>query len=196
MNKIDRDSAYNPKALRKAMAEIEVKPSLQGKDGQPTVELSRLARQTASRLSEESFSPTMIIGTLRLTEFALLSLTGFLVYALYVGMTWESTLLYYAPAIFSGSALAVLLIQVSDGYQKRAEDPTQGSHLLVCGIRTDRVGGVLHAIRPGIFTCVVRGLVRQRRGHACNRPQHRRLRHPPLGAQWRHGAPRRHSRRR
>ena len=117
MNKMDRDSAFNPKAIRKAMAEIDVKPSLKGADGEQAVELSRLARQTASRLSEENFSPTMIIGTLRLAEFALLSLIGFLVYALYVGMTWEVTLLYYAPATFAGAALAVLLIQIADGYQ-------------------------------------------------------------------------------
>ncbi|MDP2118956.1 MAG: undecaprenyl-phosphate glucose phosphotransferase [Hoeflea sp.] len=117
MNKMDRDSAFNPKAIRKAMAEIDVKPSLKGKDGETAVELSRLAHQTANRLSEENLSPTMIVGTLRLAEFALLALTGFLVYALYVGMTWEVTLLYYAPAILSGSALAVLLIQIADGYQ-------------------------------------------------------------------------------
>ena len=117
MNKMDRDSAFDPNAIRKAMAEIEVKPSLKGQDGETAVELSRLAHQTANRLSEENLSPTMIIGTLRITEFALLALTGLLVYALYVGMSWDLTAFYYGPAILSGSALTVLLIQIADGYQ-------------------------------------------------------------------------------
>ncbi|OCW56764.1 undecaprenyl-phosphate glucose phosphotransferase [Hoeflea olei] len=117
MNKIDRESAFSPEAVRKALSEMDVKPTLKRPDGELSVELSRLAQQTANRLSEENLSPTMIIGTLRLVEFALLSLIGFLVYELYVGMSWDATLLYYAPAIVIGSALAVLLIQISDGYQ-------------------------------------------------------------------------------
>src|SRR5690606_19222372 len=76
-----------------------------------------LARQTADRLSEENYSPTMIIGSLRLAEFALLALTGFLVYALYVGFHLNVAASLYAPAILIGSALAVLLIQIADGYQ-------------------------------------------------------------------------------
>lgn len=114
---MDRDSAFNPKTIHKAMADIDIKSSLKGEDGETAVELSRLALQTANRLSEENISPTMIIGILRLAEFALLAFTGFLVYALYVGMTWEHTLLYYAPAILSGSGLTILLIQIADGYQ-------------------------------------------------------------------------------
>jgi hypoxanthine phosphoribosyltransferase len=35
--------------------------------------MSRLARQTANRLSQENYSPTMIIGILRLIEFGLLA---------------------------------------------------------------------------------------------------------------------------
>lgn len=117
MNKFDRDNAFNPEAVRKAMSEIEVTPSLKGEAGGSGAEIGRLARQTAVRLSQENYSPTMIIGTVRLAEFLLLAFCGFLVYALYVGITREATLLYYAPAIFGGSALAVLLIQIGDGYQ-------------------------------------------------------------------------------
>ncbi|WP_269385666.1 undecaprenyl-phosphate glucose phosphotransferase [Hoeflea alexandrii] len=117
MNKFDRDDAFNSEGIRKAMAEIKVKPSLKGADGQPVVEMSRLARQTANRLSQENYSPTMIIGSLRLAEFALLALTGFIVHALYVGLSLETTLYLYAPAILIGSTLTVLLIQIADGYQ-------------------------------------------------------------------------------
>jgi Undecaprenyl-phosphate glucose phosphotransferase len=113
VNKIDREDPFDSNAVRKAMAEIEVKPSLKGE----SAGLSRLARQTANRLSQENYSPTMIIGSLRLIEFALLAMTGFVVYALYVGFSRDVMLLYYGPAIFAGSALAVLLIQIADGYQ-------------------------------------------------------------------------------
>ncbi|MCY0146490.1 undecaprenyl-phosphate glucose phosphotransferase [Hoeflea sp. G2-23] len=117
MNKIDRDDAFNSDNIRKAMAEIEATPAAKSEAGAPKPEMSRLAVQTAHRLSQENYSPTMIIGTLRLAEFALLALTGFVIYALYVGFSQEVLLLYYGPAIFVGSALAVLLIQTADGYQ-------------------------------------------------------------------------------
>ena len=117
MNKIDRDRAFDTEAIRKAMAEVEAAPSAKdGKDEAPA-EMSRLARQTANRLSQENYSPTMIIGSLRLAEFALLMLTGFIVYALYVGITRDIALLYYGPTIVAGSLISVLLIQIADGYQ-------------------------------------------------------------------------------
>lgn len=117
MNKIDRDDAFDPKTVRKALDGVEVKPSLKG-DGTPGEgQMSRLALQTANRLSQENYSPTMITGSLRLAEFALLAMTGFLVYALYVGFSIDVLMLYYAPAILAGSALAILLIQIADGYQ-------------------------------------------------------------------------------
>ena len=117
MNKIERDSTFNSESIRKAMAEIRTDPAGAGKGGETEVEISRLARQTANRLSQENYSPTMIIGSLRLAEFGLLALTGFVVYALYVGIAREVVLLYYGPAIILGSLLAVLLIQIADGYQ-------------------------------------------------------------------------------
>jgi FlaA1/EpsC-like NDP-sugar epimerase len=117
VNKFDRNDAFNSEGIRKAMADIKVKPSLEGADGKPVVEMSRLARQTANRLSQENYSPTMIIGSLRLAEFALLALTGFVVHALYVGLSSDSTVYLYLPAILIGSTLAVLLIQIADGYQ-------------------------------------------------------------------------------
>lgn len=114
MNKIERRSALDSKSVREAMDEIEAKP---GKPAEGGENMSRLARQTASRLSQENYSPTMIIGTLRLTEFAMLAASGFFVYALYVGISPESILLYYGPAIVAGSAFAVLLFQIADCYQ-------------------------------------------------------------------------------
>ena len=87
MNKFDRNDSFDAEGLRKAVAEVKVKPSLKGPDGKPVVEMSRLARQTANRLSQENYSPTMIVGSLRLAELALIALTGFVVHALYVGLS-------------------------------------------------------------------------------------------------------------
>ncbi|WP_340159733.1 undecaprenyl-phosphate glucose phosphotransferase [uncultured Hoeflea sp.] len=117
MNKFDRNDAFNSKSVQKAMADIKVKPSLTGADGKPVVEMSRLARQTATRLSQENYSPTMIIGLLRLAELTLIAFTGFLVHALYVGLSGELTVYIYTPTILVGSALAVLMIQIADAYQ-------------------------------------------------------------------------------
>jgi len=117
VNKFDRDNAFNSKSVHKAMANIKVKPSLKGEDGKPVVEMSRLAHQTANRLSQENYSPTMIVGSLRLAEFALLALTGFIVYALYVGFDMDTAVYFYGPAILTGSTLVVLLVQIADGYQ-------------------------------------------------------------------------------
>jgi Undecaprenyl-phosphate glucose phosphotransferase len=114
VNKIERSSAFDSKSIHKAMDEIEAKPAKTGEDGET---MSRLARQTANRLSRENFSPTMIIGMLRLTEFGLLAFSGFVVYALYVGFSHETIQLYYGPAILAGSAFTVLLVQIADGYQ-------------------------------------------------------------------------------
>ena len=44
MNKFDRNDAFNSEGIRKALADIKVKPSLEGADGKPVVEMSRLAR--------------------------------------------------------------------------------------------------------------------------------------------------------
>ncbi|WP_394689891.1 undecaprenyl-phosphate glucose phosphotransferase [Hoeflea sp.] len=114
MNKIERSSAFDSKSIRKAMDEVEAKP---GKPSDGSENMSRLARQTANRLSQENYSPTMIIGMLRLVEFGLLLASGFIVYAMYVGFSHTSIQLYYGPAILAGSAFAVLLIQIADGYQ-------------------------------------------------------------------------------
>jgi hypothetical protein len=166
VNKFDRNDAFNSEGIRKAMADIKVKPSLEGADGKPVVEMSRLARQTANRLSQENYSPTMIIGSLRLAEFALLALTGFVVHALYVGLSSDSTVYLYLPAILIGSTLAVLLIQIADGYQVPAlrsalRTLAQGAECLDDCLRHDLRAGILHAVpawlspdsglRPGMF---------------------------------------------
>lgn len=120
MNKHDRTDRFDPEALRKAMSDVTATPR---SDGQPArkpgemTEINRLARQTANRLSQESYSPTMIIGLLRLMEFVGLMLVGLLLYMLYVGFDTEMALLFYGPAILFGATTAVLLMQIADGYQ-------------------------------------------------------------------------------
>lgn len=113
MNKIDKPVQFDTESIRQAVKngerenEVNVAPS----------ELNRVAQQTAKRLAQDSFSPSMIIGMLRLAEFGLLALIGIAIYIIYVGISTEMTLIFYIPTILAGSAIAVLFLQIADCYQ-------------------------------------------------------------------------------
>jgi len=114
VNKFDRNDRFDAAAIRKAMKEVKPTP---GTETESTpADINRLAQQTATRLSQESYSPTMIVGLLRLAECVGFALTGFLVYSIHVGYGPELTLIFYAPTILFGSILAVLLMQIGDSY--------------------------------------------------------------------------------
>jgi Undecaprenyl-phosphate glucose phosphotransferase len=113
VNRIDKSSAFDTQAFREALRNA---PSDRDRLPEPE-ELNRIARQTARRLAQESYTPTMVTGLLRLGEFAALCLTGLAIYLGYVGESLRFTAFYYGPAILVGSALAVLLMQLSDCYQ-------------------------------------------------------------------------------
>ena len=105
MNKIDRSTQFDSQTIRDALRNA---PSDRDRLPEPE-ELNRLARQTARRLAQESYTPAMITGLLRLGEFAALFLTGLAIYLGYVGDSMRFTVFYYGPALLAGSALAVLL---------------------------------------------------------------------------------------
>jgi hypothetical protein len=174
VNKFERNDAFNSEGIRKAMADIKVKPSLEGADGKPVVEMSRLARQTANRLSQENYSPTMIIGSLRLAEFALLALTGFVVHALYVGLSSDSTVYLYYPGhpdrLDPGGAADPDCGRLPGSRaQKRPANLAQGAECLDDCLRHYLRAGILHAVRPGFLQILVCGLVCFRRGRTDHR---------------------------
>ncbi|MBW3098788.1 undecaprenyl-phosphate glucose phosphotransferase [Pseudohoeflea coraliihabitans] len=114
MNEINSPAEFDRTTLREAVRT----PSADGGSGKPAgaESLNRVARQTARRLAQESYSPSIITGLLRLAEFLLMALVGAGIYAFYVGLSGPTSA-YYAPAIVLGAALSVLGLQIADGYQ-------------------------------------------------------------------------------
>ncbi len=81
--------------------------------------LNPIAQQVANQFRADSMSPIMVTGTLRLTEFALLALSGLTIYGGYVGaggpLNWE-----YPATICFGALLMVVLLEMGDAYQVSA----------------------------------------------------------------------------
>ena len=88
--------------------------------GQPRVErrrrLSPAALVVANQKVARAYSPIVIAGAVRLTDFAMLSLVGIALYCGYVmplaGFHWE-----YVAAIFAMTMAAVICFQAADIYQ-------------------------------------------------------------------------------
>ncbi|WP_099866237.1 undecaprenyl-phosphate glucose phosphotransferase [Pararhizobium haloflavum] len=80
-------------------------------------ELRSLADRIARQLRDESYSPQMVTGLLRLFEFAGLLLLAVLIHALYVMPDASSFRPGYAVTIVAGSLLGVILLQAADTYQ-------------------------------------------------------------------------------
>jgi FlaA1/EpsC-like NDP-sugar epimerase len=77
--------------------------------------LNATARQIAIQYREDTMSPVMVSGALRLIEFALMTLVALAVHIVYFGS------LSFAPrdlgVVLAGSLLAVILLEFADAYQ-------------------------------------------------------------------------------
>ncbi|MFA6153088.1 undecaprenyl-phosphate glucose phosphotransferase [Mesorhizobium sp.] len=107
MNEIDPARRFSPEAVRKFESPA---------NGDPPGGMNDVARQVASQYRRDTMSPIMVSGVLRMVEFAMLFLSGLLVYFQYVGffnyLAWQ-----YPLTIGAASFLAVLLLDVTDCYQ-------------------------------------------------------------------------------
>jgi Undecaprenyl-phosphate glucose phosphotransferase len=110
-----RAPLFDPQALREQLASSETGPAA-APGASVSEETRRLADQIASQLREESYSPRMIVGLLRLFEFAGLFLGAMGIYLIYV-LPQEAFAISYPTSILIGSLLAVFLIQAADAYQ-------------------------------------------------------------------------------
>jgi exopolysaccharide biosynthesis polyprenyl glycosylphosphotransferase len=81
--------------------------------------LSPAALKAAAQPAAHAYSPIVLAGTVRMIEFALTALVGFVVYVAYVvpldGFEW-----HYVAAIFGVAVLAMLAFQAADIYQVQA----------------------------------------------------------------------------
>lgn len=86
-------------------------PSSSGK-----VMLSPMAQAIAAQYARNTNSPVMVSGVMRIIEWIIVVLTGFAVFALYVGPVPDA-LLHYSLAILATATLSVLLLEFTDSYQ-------------------------------------------------------------------------------
>ncbi|QDZ00898.1 undecaprenyl-phosphate glucose phosphotransferase [Nitratireductor mangrovi] len=107
MNKVDPKHRYTIDAVR----DFD-----DGGASRETAALGDTARTIASQYRRDTMSPVMVMGILRLVEFAIFALSGALMYAYYVGfqthLYWE-----YPAVIVGGSLCAVVLLEFAHAYQ-------------------------------------------------------------------------------
>lgn len=108
MNEIEPNSKFSKDAV-KAFKPDDIAET-------QTVRLNAIAEQVANQFRADSMSPIMVSGVLRLVEFGLLAVSGYLIYGAYVGaggpLNWE-----YPAVITGGALLMVLLLELGDAYQ-------------------------------------------------------------------------------
>ena len=107
MNKIDPALRITADAVRNA-------PGASG--GRGIGQLNPMAIQIANQFRKDTMSPVMVIGLLRLGEFALVALIGLAVAEYYVGFPGPLWAIYLA-VIIGGAAAAVLALEIADLYQ-------------------------------------------------------------------------------
>ncbi len=189
MNDIDPAKRFPPEAAR----ELQASPA-----GERPSVLNEMARQVASQLGNDTVTPVMVSGTLRILEFAALTLSGLVVYWFLVGPFDLSEWQYYI-VIAAGSAIAVAFLEFSDCYQVAAlmRPFATFSRILLIWAGTFalmaltafmlKVGADFSRLMFGVW--FVTGFVLQRHiAPDCGAAD------PPLGAQRAHGAPRGHRR--
>ena len=77
--------------------------------------LSAAARLVAASLSSSPISPELLAGLARIVEFAALLAVGAVAYVYYIASTDGLSLWYVAPLV-GGALMAIVMIQLADGY--------------------------------------------------------------------------------
>ncbi len=116
MNQPERPETFDTEAIRRQISEVRTRVGTTDQPAGESRPLNPTSRRIAEQFRAESYSPTMMMGLLRLMEWA--ALTGF-------GVATSLSLAVLDPAILPRialisaltAALAVLFVQVGDGYQ-------------------------------------------------------------------------------
>jgi FlaA1/EpsC-like NDP-sugar epimerase len=107
MNNFDPKRRFTPEAIKAA-----------GGDSKPSdkAKLSSVAQEVAAQYRRDTMSPVMVSGILRLGEFALLFVSGLVLYAYHIGflgyLGWQ-----YPLVIMAGSFAAIIFFEIMDCYQ-------------------------------------------------------------------------------
>ncbi|MDQ0319861.1 Undecaprenyl-phosphate glucose phosphotransferase [Pararhizobium capsulatum DSM 1112] len=116
MNQIDRPEAFDTEALRRKISEIRTRSPGEKSDANRPSTLNPLARRIAAQFGMETYSPTMIIGLMRLFEFSALFAIGYAITMFYAAPNLKQWL-SYSMILAAGSMLALGFMQAADGYQ-------------------------------------------------------------------------------
>jgi Undecaprenyl-phosphate glucose phosphotransferase len=108
MNEMDSTFGFNADAVKRHDGG---KP-----DAKRRAELNVIAEQVATQYRNDSMSPVMVSGTLRLIEFGVLVLMGLIIYLVYVGIN-HALMWQYPAVILGGSAAMVIVLELGDAYQ-------------------------------------------------------------------------------
>lgn len=116
MNQIERPESFDTEALRKKISEIRTIGTDEKIEEPKAKELNPLAKRIAQQFRADTYSPTMIIGLLRLLEFSGLFAIGYAILMLYVAPGLNDWFVYLGILI-GGSTLTVGFLQLADAYQ-------------------------------------------------------------------------------
>jgi Undecaprenyl-phosphate glucose phosphotransferase len=119
MNHVDKNVSFDAEALRRKVSEIRTIATdapPEEFDGGKTVDLNPMAQKIALQFRADTYSPSMIIGLLRLLEFSALFTIGYGINMLYVAPGMDMVFFYIAVLI-GGSAVGVILLHLADAYQ-------------------------------------------------------------------------------
>ncbi len=114
MNKAEKNDQFDLEALRKQVSGI----NLRGSDtdaAAPSEPINEFARQIAAQFSEETRSPSIMVGQLRLFEFVAQFAIGLLAFLIWPGDVTDTFLGRAATAAVAAAVLVVAL-QVTDNY--------------------------------------------------------------------------------
>ncbi|MCO6185839.1 undecaprenyl-phosphate glucose phosphotransferase [Rhizobium sp. L1K21] len=113
MNQLGQQEQFDIEKLRNKVSQLQsAAPGV----GDKHAELSPLARQIAEQFAEESFSPSMIAGTVRLIDIASFALIGHVIVRLYLVPEW-SQFIPYTALILAAALINTLMMQFADCYQ-------------------------------------------------------------------------------
>lgn len=109
MSPLNKPDEFDVESLRRKVSEMRA-----SEEKEAGAVLNPFARQIAQQFRETSYSPSLLVGLIRLTEFAAILIVGLIVDLIY-GATEMS--LSRLVIITFGSAITLLLLQIADTYQ-------------------------------------------------------------------------------
>ncbi|RLQ87323.1 undecaprenyl-phosphate glucose phosphotransferase [Notoacmeibacter ruber] len=110
MSPTDPTERFSREAVRRATVEP---PSLDPERGRA---LNAIARTVAAQYRQDSISPGMIAGLVRLLDFTVISLVGILLYLLQIGASAE-TATEYLVLIVGGAGVCLITLHLAEAYE-------------------------------------------------------------------------------